>query len=104
MILINFKAKLTPVLINLETEPSYIAIGPYHLVASMNNRTWYYDLTRSEPGQDHLPLKLKDRQYLGGVTSIKLNAEYASVLFEGKIQLHMVNNRIIFEIFLKMEI
>lgn len=77
-------------MISLETEPSYIAIGPYHLVASMNNRTWYYDLTRSEPGQADAPLKLKDRQYLGGITSIKLNSEYASVLYEGKIQLHMV--------------
>lgn len=56
----------------------------------MNNRTWYYDLTRPQPGQEDSPLKLKERQYLGAVTSIKLNAEYASVLFEGKIQLHMV--------------
>lgn len=56
----------------------------------MNNRTWYYDLTRPQPGQEDSPLRLKDRQYLGGVKSIKLNAEYSSVLYDGKIQLHMV--------------
>lgn len=74
----------------METEPSFIAVGPYHIAAGMNNRVWFYDLTRSQPGTDDAPLMLKDRQYLGGVTSIKLNTEYASVLFEGKVQLHMV--------------
>ncbi|XP_063927605.1 WD repeat-containing protein 19 [Zophobas morio] len=84
------KAKLKPIAITLETEPSFIAVGPYHIAAGMNNRVWFYDLTRPQPGADDAPLMLKDRQYLGGVTSIKLNPEYASVLFEGKLQLHMI--------------
>ncbi|RZB40660.1 WD repeat-containing protein 19 [Asbolus verrucosus] len=84
------KNKLKPIPITLETEPSFIAVGPYHIAAGMNNRAWFYDLTRPQPGVDDAPLMLKDRQYLGGVTSIRLNPEYASVLFEGKIQLHMI--------------
>lgn len=71
-------------------EPSFIAVGQYHLAAGMNNRVWFYDLTRSQPGNEDAPMKLKDRQYLGGVTSIRLNPEYASVLFEGKLLLHMI--------------
>ncbi|EFA01913.1 WD repeat-containing protein 19 isoform X3 [Tribolium castaneum] len=84
------KTKYKPIPITLETEPSFIAVGPYHIAAGLNNRVWFYDLTRPQPGVDDAPLMLKDRQYLGGVTSIKLNPEYASVLFEGKLQLHMI--------------
>ena len=34
--------------------------------------------------------QLKDREYLGTVHSIKLNADYAAAHFEDKVQLHMV--------------
>ncbi|XP_017769670.1 PREDICTED: WD repeat-containing protein 19 [Nicrophorus vespilloides] len=84
------KSKLTPIPICLETEPQVISVGPYNLAVAMNNRGWFYDLTRPQPGVDDAPLMLKDRQYLGNVTSIKLNAEYASILFDGKIHLHMI--------------
>ncbi|KAK4886815.1 hypothetical protein RN001_003086 [Aquatica leii] len=91
--LYNFKtdnSKMVPIPIALETEPSFIAVGSYHLTAGMNSRAWFYDLTKSQDGADDSPLFLRDRQYLGVVTSICLNVEYASVLYEGKIQLHMI--------------
>ncbi|XP_074649650.1 WD repeat-containing protein 19-like isoform X1 [Tubulanus polymorphus] len=68
----------------IEVEPSFIGLGPYHLAVGMNNRAWFYML--SEGG----PEKMKDREYLGTVQSIKLNADYAGVSFEGKVQLHMI--------------
>jgi WD repeat-containing protein 19 len=36
--------------------------------------------------------QLKDREYLGTVNSIHLNSDYAAVLFENKVQLHLVRN------------
>lgn len=33
---------------------------------------------------------IRDREYLGAVVSMTMNAEYASVLYDGKVQLHMV--------------
>lgn len=36
--------------------------------------------------------RLKDREYLGTVNHICLNADYAAVGFEGKVQLHMVRS------------
>lgn len=36
--------------------------------------------------------QLKDREYLGTVHSIKLNADYAAAHFEDKLQLHMVSS------------
>ncbi|KAF5289365.1 hypothetical protein FQR65_LT11876 [Abscondita terminalis] len=91
--LYNFKidnSKLLPIPILLETEPNFIAVGPYHLAAGMNSRAWFYDLTKSDNGTEDAPLLLRDRQYLGVVTSICLNVEYCSVLYEGKVQLHMI--------------
>lgn len=76
--------------VTLEVEPTFLAISQFHLAAGMNNRAWFYDLTKPQPGYENAPLLLRDRQYLGSVDSIRLNPEYASVLFEGKIQLHMV--------------
>lgn len=58
----------------------------------MNNNAWFYDLTKAMSDNEDCPLKLKTKQYLGAVTSIKLNPEYASVLFEGKLQLHLVRD------------
>ena len=36
------------------------------------------------------PEKLKDREYLGTINSMCLNADYAAVSFENKVQLHLV--------------
>lgn len=35
--------------------------------------------------------RLKDREYLGTIESMHLNSDYAAVMFEGKIQLHVVS-------------
>lgn len=80
-----------PLQITLEIEPSFLSLGPYHLAAGMNNHAWFYDFTRASPRTDKTPVLVSDREYLGAVVSMKLNAEYASVLYDGKIQLHMVN-------------
>lgn len=37
--------------------------------------------------------QLKDREYLGTVSAIHLNADYAAVMFEGKVQLHLVRSQ-----------
>ena len=35
----------------------------------------------------------ESREYLGTVQALHMNADYAAVSFEGKVQLHMVNTR-----------
>jgi hypothetical protein len=71
--------------VHLPMEPSFVSLGPYHCAAGMNNRAWFYEL-----GQNKATL-LRDREYLGTVSSLRLSADYASVLYEGKLQLHMVS-------------
>lgn len=73
-----------PLSVDIIVEPSFVALGPYHLAVGMNNRAWFYSL--AEKGSE----QLKDREYLGTVNTIHLNADYAAVLFEGKVQLHLI--------------
>ncbi|CAH0560259.1 unnamed protein product [Brassicogethes aeneus] len=84
------KSMIRPIPVTLMVEPSFIAVGQYHVAAGMNNRIWFYDLTKPQVGTEDSPLMIGDRQYLGVVTSICLNPEYASVMFEGSLQLHMI--------------
>ncbi|XP_015201422.1 WD repeat-containing protein 19 isoform X2 [Lepisosteus oculatus] len=70
--------------VSVEVEPSFIAVGPFHIAVGMNNRAWFYALAEERIE------KLKDVEYLGSVVSMYLNSDYTAVLFEGKVQLHMI--------------
>uniref|UniRef100_A0A4W6BS64 WD repeat domain 19 n=1 Tax=Lates calcarifer TaxID=8187 RepID=A0A4W6BS64_LATCA len=78
----------TPVAIEVDVEPTFIAVGPYHVAVGMNNRAWFYALVDHEPG-----VCLKDIEYLGTIASMCLNSDYAAALFEGKVQLHMIEGK-----------
>ncbi|NWY13192.1 WDR19 protein, partial [Aphelocoma coerulescens] len=82
----NHVERELPVTVSVEVEPSFVAIGVYHLAVGMNNRAWFYAL-----GENNVK-KLKDVEYLGTVASMHLNSDYAAALFEGKIQLHMIES------------
>ncbi|KAK6324407.1 hypothetical protein J4Q44_G00037490 [Coregonus suidteri] len=73
-----------PVAVAVEVEPNFIAVGPYHVAVGMNNRAWFYAL--GDSGVE----RLKDIEYLGTIASMCLNSDYAAALFEGKVQLHMM--------------
>ncbi|XP_074130526.1 WD repeat-containing protein 19 [Sminthopsis crassicaudata] len=78
-----------PITVSVEVEPNFLAVGLYHLAVGMNNRAWFYAL-----GEGYVK-KLKDVEYLGTVASMCLHSDYAAVLFEGKIQLHMIESEIL---------
>ncbi|XP_043827946.1 WD repeat-containing protein 19 isoform X2 [Dromiciops gliroides] len=78
-----------PITVSVEVEPNFLAIGLYHLAVGMNNRAWFYALG------DDVVKKLKDVEYLGTVANMCLHSDYAAVLFEGKIQLHMIESEIL---------
>uniref|UniRef100_H3HC99 Anaphase-promoting complex subunit 4 WD40 domain-containing protein n=1 Tax=Phytophthora ramorum TaxID=164328 RepID=H3HC99_PHYRM len=61
--------------IALSVEPSFVAIGPRHVAVGMNNRVWFYRCDGSSA--DAL---VNEQQYLGRVTSMKLNRDYAASL------------------------
>lgn len=36
-----------PITVSVEVEPSFVAVGYYHLAVGMNNRAWFYALGES---------------------------------------------------------
>ncbi|CAK4724993.1 unnamed protein product [Aphanomyces euteiches] len=74
-----------PIHIQVSIEPSFIAIGPRHVAVGMNNRVWFYRCDGSS--RDAL---VNEQQYLGRVTSVKLNRDFAAVLSDGKVLLHWI--------------
>ncbi|XP_037504482.1 WD repeat-containing protein 19 [Rhipicephalus sanguineus] len=70
--------------LRVDIEPSFIALGPFHLVVGMNNHAWFYALG------DKSMVPLHDKEYLGTVKSMKLNGDYAAALFDGKLQLQLI--------------
>lgn len=71
----------------LEIEPSFLAIGPFHLVCGMNNHVWFYDLGRS---LSDAPILLGDREYLAEIKDVRINALHCAVLCGGQLMLHPV--------------
>ena len=76
----------TSITVAADIEPSFLALGPFHLALGMNNRAWFYLL-----GETNVDL-LRDREYLGTVADMQLNADYCAVRYEGKIQLHVLES------------
>ncbi|XP_057660350.1 WD repeat-containing protein 19 [Diorhabda carinulata] len=85
------QSKIKPITVSLEIEPSFIAVGHYYLAAGMNNSIWFYNLPKDQVFDD-VSLKLKEKQYMGAISSIKLGQEYIAVLVEGKLLLHLVES------------
>ncbi|XP_062838299.1 WD repeat-containing protein 19 [Anolis carolinensis] len=82
----NYIENELPITVSVEVEPSFVAVGPYHLAVGMNNRAWFYVI-----GESNVK-KLKDMEYLGTVARMCLNSDYAAGLLEGKVQLHMIES------------
>lgn len=74
-----------PIHIAVSIEPSFVTIGPRHVAVGMNNRVWYYRCDGTS--NDAL---VNEQQYLGRVTTVKLNRDYACVLCDGKASLHLI--------------
>uniref|UniRef100_A0A0K2TAQ8 Uncharacterized protein n=1 Tax=Lepeophtheirus salmonis TaxID=72036 RepID=A0A0K2TAQ8_LEPSM len=70
-----------------EVEPAFLALGPFHACVGMNNRVWFYSINSENMNIEFI----KDREYLGSIQEICLNADYCAVRFDGgRIQLHVL--------------
>uniref|UniRef100_A0A1A9VGQ4 Uncharacterized protein n=1 Tax=Glossina austeni TaxID=7395 RepID=A0A1A9VGQ4_GLOAU len=71
------KPKPIPYRQRLENEPSFLAIGPYHLVAGVDRHAWFYDLGKMLGDKPEL---LTERDFSNPIQDIRLNADYCAVL------------------------
>ncbi|DAZ95514.1 TPA: LOW QUALITY PROTEIN: hypothetical protein N0F65_001853, partial [Lagenidium giganteum] len=87
LIVVDVLGRDNPIHIAVSIEPSFVAVGPRHVAVGMNNRVWFYRCD----GSSHDAL-VNEQQYLGRVTSVKLNRDYAAVLCDGKASLHLIEH------------
>ncbi|XP_058805723.1 WD repeat-containing protein 19 [Phymastichus coffea] len=84
------KVKPSPQIVNTIIEPSIIAVGPLHVAVALNNRALFWNLSISQ--NSNSSMTHFERDYLASVESMFLNEIYASVLFDGKLQLHTIKS------------
>lgn len=69
-----------PVSLQAQVEPGFIALGPQHVAAGMNNRVWYYALDSKQC--------VNEQEYVGTVESVSMSGTHSAVHIDGKIYLH----------------
>eukprot|EP01137_Pigoraptor_chileana_P005155 Opistho-2@47869 len=76
--------KERPVTVSLDVEPAFVALGSCYVAVGMNNRAWFY----ASVDRGYEPVG--EREYVGSITKMALNSDYAAVLHEGRVLLHMI--------------
>ena len=85
--------------LKLDLEPQLVAIGISHLAACINNRVCFYSLELARKssrmsqanGNNIGQALVREKEYASIVGQMKLNAEYAAVLFtSGELFLHLI--------------
>lgn len=71
------KTKTLPFRLPLETEPSFLAIGPYTFAAGLDKHVWFYDLGKTLGDE---PRPLSERDLPNDIVAMKLNADYCAAL------------------------
>ena len=77
--------------IGLDIEPSQVSLGPGTAAIAMNNQVYYYRFTPGDPRSQSNVKRIGDRVYSSIVDQVKLTGQFASVLGEGKITLHLLS-------------
>ncbi|XP_065347097.1 WD repeat-containing protein 19 [Cloeon dipterum] len=77
----NFQEPLSSV--RLAVEPSWVAVGPAHVAAGMNNRAWFHRLSLSAE-------EVATKEYLSRVSCLKLNSRVAAALCAGRVHVHTI--------------
>ena len=81
-------------------EPSFLALGPFHMAVGINDRCWIYEIRDQGTAVPHSHSErvcvvslgeVFEKSYLGNVTSMELNTQYAAALYDGHILLHTVH-------------
>ena len=77
--------RATPIKVQVETEPNWVALGDEHLAVGINNRAWFY---RWQGGDgDGRPQLVREHEFLASIDALELNGQYCAALCGGKVYL-----------------
>ncbi|XP_062135942.1 WD repeat-containing protein 19 [Drosophila sulfurigaster albostrigata] len=82
------KSKVLPFRLPLETEPTFLAIGPYTFAAGLDKHVWFYDLGKSL-GDEPRPLSERDLPH--NIVAMKLNTDYCAALCPPQLLLQAIS-------------
>jgi WD repeat-containing protein 19 len=68
--------------VRIAMEPTLAALGPTHVAVGMNNHVFFHSIAKPD-----CPL-VGEREYVGTVDQVLLNADFVAVRSEGRIALH----------------
>ncbi|CAD7939338.1 unnamed protein product [Amoebophrya sp. A120] len=61
-------------------EPSFLALGPRHVCAGMNNRIWFYALADGR--------QVLEQEQVGTIEAVALSSTHAAIWIDGKVSLN----------------
>lgn len=68
--------------VQISMEPTFAALGPTHVAVGMNNHVFFHSITDAECAL------VGEREYMGTVDQVLLNAEFVAIRSEGRVHLH----------------
>lgn len=84
MTIMDVTRRQTVARIELESEPAFCGLGPSHAAMGMNNQVTFYNV-EGKAGR-----MLSKRDYLGTISTIRLNDSQAAVLTGGHVVVHPI--------------
>jgi len=80
-------------LLQTEVEPGFLALGPSHCAAGMNNTVWYYRCHSPTPSNAAANggVLVGRQTYVGSVDRVALTDTHAVVSTEGKVVVHRID-------------
>eukprot|EP00397_Hematodinium_sp_SG-2012_P002124 GEMP01002130.1.p1 GENE.GEMP01002130.1~~GEMP01002130.1.p1 ORF type:complete len:1334 (+),score=291.61 GEMP01002130.1:56-4057(+) len=68
-----------------DVEPTFVALGPLHCAAGMNNRVWFYS------AHDLDTRLVNEQEYVGTVETVSLNDTMAAIQIDGRVYIHAID-------------
>lgn len=78
----DLKTKVDIANVTLESEPSFLGLGPQNLATGFNNFAYIYRYVSHDGNYSNPPILESKQDYLSAIKEVKLNAGYAAILTE----------------------
>ena len=95
--IVNAKRRTRAVEVTLALEPTVIAVGAKHVAGGMNNKVYYHRIAGNNSNSHHSNRRdnnsdmiVNEQEYISKVKEVQLNANFAAILTDAKVFLHLI--------------